>query len=280
VDGVSTTFKTVQIEPGTVIADRYEVVKRIGSGGMGMVFKVLDRHLSDEVLALKLLQPHLVEEETVFRRFLNEVRVARSLTHPNIVRIHDIGTAKEGFPYISMEFVEGVSLRDRILNSANRLSFSEALGILYQILNGVAYAHEKGVIHRDLKPANVLIGGNDAVKLVDFGTARIVGLDNSITQTGQSVGTPDYMSPEQIVGENIGSASDIYALGIIAYELIARQRPYVADTAVAVAFKHMSEPVPSLKEIEPSTPQWYDALITKAMAKSIEDRSKYRVFLS
>lgn len=196
----------LHFEPGAVIAGRYVVQGKLGLGGMGLVLKVIDRDLNDELVALKLLHAHLYEDETVFRRFRNELLVARSLSHPNIVRLHDIGRAPEGFSYISMEFVDGVSLRE-VVNSAVDdhgnpcgLAFEKAMGIFLQMLSGVAYAHAKDVIHRDLKPANVLMSKSGEVKLADFGTARILGMDTSLTQTGQSLGTPDYMSPEQIRG--------------------------------------------------------------------------------
>lgn len=274
----------MQVEPGSVIAGRYEVVKRIGAGGMGMVFKAIDRELNNAVVALKLLLPHLASDEQIFKRFLNEVLVARALSHPNIVRLHDIGKADGGHYYISMELVDGYSLKERITVedetvstattqfSFKPLTFYEAVQILFDISSGVSYAHSKGVLHRDLKPGNVLISKKGEVKLADFGTARIVGMDTSLTQTGQVIGTPDYMSPEQIRGEALDSACDIYSLGIIGYELVTGNRPYVADSAVAIAFKHLSEPLPPFVGKQKNIPGWYRALIEKATAKDRKQR--------
>jgi len=270
----------LDLKPGKLIAGRFEICGRIGSGGMGMVYRAIDRELEDDV-ALKLLHPHLAQDETVFRRFRNEVLVARSLSHPNIVRTHDIGKTDDGYSYISMELVKGVSLKEYLVNRTGShqeggeyslLPFKEAASIYSQILSGINYAHAKGVIHRDLKPANVMIDRNGEVKLADFGTARILGMDTSITRTGQLIGTPDYMAPEQIRGEKLDQSCDIYSLGIIAYELVTGARPFAADTAVAVAFKHLNEPMPQVSELAPESPAWFQQLVDKAAAKSRDDR--------
>ncbi len=264
-------------EPGTVIAGRYEIHERLGAGGVGMVYRALDRDL-DEMIALKLLLPHLAQDENVFRRFRNEVLVARALSHPNIVRTHDMGRAEAGYSYISMEFVDGVSLKDKLVRRTESgevqpsLSFEEALAILYQVISGVSYAHGRGVIHRDLKPANVLISKAGEVKLADFGTARIMGMDTTLTQTGQVIGTPDYMSPEQIRGEQLDPSCDIYALGIMAYELVTGQRPFMAESAVAVAFKHLNDPIPNFASAERGIPLWFQEVVAKATAKKKSDR--------
>ena len=275
-DSVRTSIP--DLEPGVVIAGRYEIRKRIGTGGMGIVFQALDRELNDDVIALKLLHPHLAQDETVYRRFRNEVLVARSLTHPNIVRTHDMGRAEAGYSYISMEFVDGESLKELVHPEGRDdeegpiLNFVDSAAILYQIFAGVSYAHGKGVIHRDLKPANVLISSSKEVKLADFGTARILGMDTSITRTGQVVGTPDYMSPEQIRGEKLDTSCDIYSLGIISYELVTGTRPFVGETPVAVAFKHLNEALPKFDYKKYGVPDWYVEMVNRATAKKKEDR--------
>ena len=264
-----------ELQPGMFIAGRYKIAQRLGSGGMGIVFKAVDQELDDTV-AIKLLHPHLAQDETVYRRFRNEVLVARALTHPNIVRTHDMGRADGGYSYISMEFVGGKSLRELLQKEEKDFDrgfqIDQALEILFHILSGVAYAHGKDIIHRDLKPANVLVNDDGEVKLADFGTARILGMETSITRMGQVVGTPDYMSPEQIRGEELTPHCDIYSLGIIAYELVTAQRPFVADTPVAVAFKHLNEAIPEIDASNISIPDWYSSLISIATAKKIEDR--------
>ncbi len=269
------------LAPGSVLAGRFEIQERVGSGGMGLVYRAIDRELNDEV-ALKLLHEHLQQDESIFRRFRNEVLVARSLSHPNIVRTHDIGTIQNGPSYISMEFVRGKSLREFLEDrsaaaetiKAGQIEgdFEEALPVLIQILAGISYAHGKGVIHRDLKPANVIISDVGEVKLADFGTARIIGMDTSITRTGQVVGTPDYMSPEQIRGEKLDPRSDIYSLGIIAYELIVGAKAFTADSPVAVAFKHLNDPIPETLMQIPGVPSWYDEVGRKATAKDKDER--------
>lgn len=268
-EGKTLTF--INIQPGTLIARRYDVQERIGQGGMGIVYRCVDRDLNNDVVALKLLQPHLAQDEKVFARFRNEVLVARSLSHPNIVRIHDIGKAEEGYPYISMEFVEGASLAD-ILEKNKPFPFDEAVSILYRVALGVGYAHGRGIVHRDLKPANVMISKSGEIKLADFGMARIAGHSTSLTQTGQAIGTPDYMAPEQIKGEGVDSACDIYALGIISYELVTGVKPFQADSSVAVAYKHLSEPIPDPRAKIESLPEWYVEMLRTAAAKDKADR--------
>jgi len=276
-DAEAKTITGLNFEPGSIIAHRYEICERLGAGGVGMVYRAIDRDL-DEVIALKLLLPHLAQDENVYRRFRNEVLVARSLSHPNIVRTHDMGRAEGGYSYISMEYVNGVSLKDKLVTKSPTgellpvLGFEEALSILYQVISGVAYAHGKGVIHRDLKPANVMISKAGEVKLADFGTARIMGMDTTLTQTGQVIGTPDYMSPEQIRGEQLDPSCDIYALGIMAFELVTGQRPFTAESSVAVAFKHLNDPLPSFSAPGRSVPLWFEEVVRKAAAKKKSDR--------
>lgn len=270
------------VEVGAIIAGRYEVLEEIGSGGMGIVMRCRD-HTLDDIVALKVLHPHLGKDETIFKRFRNELLVARTLTHPNIVRLHDITLAEQGFYCISMEYVDGKSLKETIMAAQAALpasggslreflSLQECIRMFVQVLLGVSYAHEKGVIHRDLKPANVLISKKGEAKLADFGTARIVGSDTSLTQAGQMIGTPDFMAPEQIRGEALDEACDIYALGLIAYELAVGTKPFEADSAVALAYKHLSEPIPSMSCEENGIPDWYEFLVRKACAKEKKER--------
>lgn len=262
------------LESGMIVASRYEIQERLGAGGMGMVYLAKDKDLDGETIALKLLLPHLALDETAFRRFRNEVLVARTLTHPNIVRTHDIGKTEVGYSYISMEYVDGISLKDKLFTTTAQavLSFEEAIKILFQIINGISYAHGKGIIHRDLKPANVLIDSHGEVKLADFGTARFVNIDTALTQTGQMMGTPDYMSPEQIKGEELTPACDIYALGIMSYELVMGRKPFTADSAVALAFKHVNDPLPKFANPAKGIPKWFEDFVLKATAKKLEDR--------
>ncbi|MCB0324893.1 MAG: serine/threonine protein kinase [Bdellovibrionales bacterium] len=254
----------VDISPGEVLAERYEVVSRLGEGGMGVVFHAVDRQLDNQPLAIKVLHPRYTQDPEVFTRFRNEVLVSRNLAHPNIVRIYDFGQTPDKLCYISMEYVQGSSLNDRI-EASRGLCCQDAISILRQIVDGVSYAHRQGVVHRDLKPANIMITKDDTVKLADFGTARVVKADTTLTQTGKIIGTPGYISPEQIRGERGSATSDIYALGIIAYELVTGRLPYQADSFVELAMKQLSEPIPSLPP-ELGIPAWYEALVHRCAA--------------
>jgi len=267
-----------QVAPGRLIAERYRVCETIGTGGMGVVLRVQDSELGDEELALKILKPHLLEDEIAFKRFLNEVRVARSLTHDNIVRIYDIGRSVEGMSYISMELVSGKSLKQvigqhvSIETGTYSLAPRRAAEILLQVMRGVSFAHKKGVVHRDLKPANVLIQENGEVKIVDFGTARVQGAETNLTMTGVSVGTPDYMCPEQIKGEEAGESGDIYSLGIMAFELFTGRRPFEANSQIAVSYKHVHEPLPVPSSVRSDLPNGVDEFLLKATHKDPDQR--------
>ena len=254
---------------GDLVANRYLVKKPLGIGGMGVVFEVEDSELNHEVVALKVIHSHLASNETIYKRIRNEVLVARSLTHPNIVRTHDIGRIEVStgkiISYITMELIRGDTLKERKLN----LDFNKAVEVLYKVASGVAYAHQKGIIHRDLKPANVIISDGGDVKLADFGMARLQHIDTSLTGTGQMIGTPDYMSPEQIKGESLDTRCDVYALGIMGYELVAGICPFKADNPVALAYKHLNDDLPDLGDKAPS---WFKEVLKKATAKNREER--------
>ncbi len=259
------------VSPGTLIAGRYEVLSLLGSGGMGQVYRVVDRELHGETVALKLLHPQLSQDPSIFERFRNEVALARSLAHPNIVRTFDLGKAPEGYYYLTMEYVEGKSLKE-FIEQSGALPVQKASQILLQILDAVSYAHEKGIIHRDLKPANVIYFESGEVKLVDFGTARLLKSKLELTPTGHIIGTPYYMSPEQIRGEEVDVRTDLYALGIIGYELAMGKRPFESDNYIAAAFKQLNEEFPSMSGGRRSVPAWYEAAVRKAAAKLKADR--------
>lgn len=281
-DLTSESLQFADVQPGAKIADRYQVVSRIAAGGMGIVFKVIDLALDGEIVALKLLNPHLSQDKIAFKRFLNEVLVARSLSHPNIVRTHDIGKTQQGASYISMEYVDGETLATQLdkyydefqneKRSHPGYAFEQALYVLLSVIKGVSYAHAQGIIHRDLKPANILFTKKNEVKVADFGTARIVGANTGLTQDGSIMGTPDYMSPEQISGEELDVRCDIYALGIIAYELVTGDKPFPGENLVQVAYQHVNEPIPSFEAALYDVPQWYQEMVRKAAAKRREDR--------
>ncbi len=260
-------------EAGSLIAGRYEVVSSIGSGGMGWVLHVIDRTLDNKSVALKLLYPHLVKDEKTFARFRNELLVTRDLAHPNIVRMYDLGCTETGQYFISLEFVHGSSLKELLLgNSRKGLPFPDAVRVLHDITQGVAYAHSRGIVHRDLKPDNVLVSTLGEVKIVDFGIARSLWQGNGLTKTGGAVGTPYYMAPEQIQGEAADLRADIYALGIMAYELVVGTRPFDDDCFFKLATMHMSEPMPLHKLDEFGVAPWFKEIVERATAKNPDDR--------
>lgn len=260
-------------DTGMLLAGRYEVVRTVGSGAMGWVLHVIDRSLGNRSIALKLLYPHLVQDKTSFARFQNEVLVSRELNHPNIVQIYDLGSTESGLQFITMEYVHGTSLKDLIYNgSASGLPIADAVKILYEVTEGVAHAHSKGVVHRDLKPDNILVSNLGEVKIVDFGIARSLWQENGLTKTGGAVGTPYYMAPEQIKGEGADHRADIYSLGIIAFELVAGTRPFDDESFYSLAHKHFTEPLPDLEALVPTVPHWYAEVVAQCTAKDKEQR--------
>lgn len=262
------------IEEGTRIADRYVVTGRLGAGGMGVVLKVADSKLHDEEVALKLLNPvHTGADPTTLKRMVNEVVVARSLTHPNIVRIHDIGETEQGCTYITMEYVKGQPLDELVKSRGNTgLPMATTIKFLSEILEGVAYAHKRGIIHRDIKPANILLTDEGEIKIVDFGLARSSGTDMSLTKTGEAVGTPAFMAPEQFRGAGIDQRADVYALGIMAYQLATGNLPFNCETFFDMALKHMNSPLPNFAQESGNVPAWFEEIVQKAAAKKPEDR--------
>lgn len=258
---------------GALISARYEVVQPLGSGGMGSVVKAIDRALDNEAVALKFLYPHLVRDQVVFARFRNEVLVARKLSHPNVVRIYDFGRSEQGYYFISMEWIDGDSLRSRLHDrSKESLGFPEMLRILRDVARAVAHAHHHGIIHRDLKPDNILINDRGDVKVTDFGLARTLTVEKGLTETGNAVGTPQYMSPEQIRGETLDVRCDIYAFGILAYELVVGQPPFNEDTWFDLASRHLREPLPSFATKENGIPVWFEEFVQKCAEKRRENR--------
>lgn len=261
------------LTPGSLIAGRYEVVRTLGSGGMGSVLQVIDRSLDNETIALKLLYPHLARDKTSFARFRNEVLVARRLSHPNIVRLYDFGHAGNGYYFISMEFVSGGSLGQMIYKDRRGpVPFLECLRILRDIAAGIGHAHSMGVVHRDLKPDNILLTERVDVKITDFGLARTLYIDKGFTDTGEAVGTPYYMAPEQLRGDRIDGRADIYALGIIAYEMLVGRRPFFDESYLNLAAKHINEPIPDFVTKENKLPLWIQDFVQMAAAKKPDQR--------
>jgi tetratricopeptide (TPR) repeat protein/uncharacterized RDD family membrane protein YckC len=232
--------------PGEVIAGRYELVNLIGSGGMGKVYKAVDR-LSGAQVALKLITPERLQNPEALKRFSQEATAAARLSHPNIVNLREFAQDSAGLSYLVMDYIEGITLQE-LLQNESAVSPDRALKILEQVCAGLKQAHERGIVHRDLKPANIILerssDGRDHVKILDFGIAGIQGETGSahvpLTETGKMLGTPWYMSPEQCFGQPADCRTDIYQLGCLFYELLAGGKPFEGSTAFDIMFKHVT----------------------------------------
>ncbi|MEO6325107.1 MAG: protein kinase, partial [Thermoanaerobaculia bacterium] len=223
---------------GQLFSNRYEVLSTLGKGGMGAVYRALDRELDEEV-ALKVLTPEAFEEGTLAVQTLKqEIRLARKITHPNVVRTHDLGES-EGTRFLTMEYVPGTTLRE-VVDRKGSLALAPGLQIAKQLCRGLAAVHEAGIIHRDIKPHNIMVLPNGVVKLMDFGIARVADSDEVVTPGGQTVGTPYYMSPEQARGENLDVRSDLYSVGVVLYEIFTGVRPIEGKTSLDVMRGHVT----------------------------------------
>ncbi len=245
-----------------VLSLRYDLLDKLGSGGMGIVYKARDRE-TGEVLALKVLKSTLTDDPALMERFRNELRLARRITHHNVCRIFDFNRVDDS-AFISMEFVDGNSLRE-LLNRPGRLEVPQVLDIARQICAGLGEAHIQGIVHRDLKPENVMLDRLGCVKLMDFGIAR--SLDTRSTATGSFLGTPAYMAPEQAEGKPIDRRSDIYALGLVLYEMFTGHAAFSGDTPLAVALKQIRETPPSPRNLQPGLPAQVEFVILKCLCK-------------
>ena len=253
-----------------VIANRYEVVQHIGQGGMADVFRGVDTILNREV-AIKILRADLSTDAVSILRFEREAQAATALAHPNIVEIYDVGDYK-GHHYIVMEYVPGRTLK-QVIRARGPLLKEEAVDIMKQLTSAVAEAHGRGIIHRDIKPQNVIVKADGSVKILDFGIATAKG-SMQLTQANNVMGSVHYLAPELAKGEQASAQSDIYALGIVLYEMLAGDVPFKADQAVQVALRHMRDPMPSLREANPTVPQSIENIVTRATAK--DPKKRYR----
>ncbi len=253
---------------GETIAGRYRLEGVLGRGGMSSVYWAHDSVLERDV-AVKVLHEQLSGDPDHVERFRREARAIASLSHPNIVTVVDRGQVDDS-EFIVFELVRGLNLKD-FLGGRTDLPVAQALGLALQAARGLAFAHERGVVHRDVKPQNVLVNDEGVAKVTDFGIARS-SVEDGLTQTGTILGTSDYLSPEQAVGQHVDERTDQYSLGVLLYELLTGSPPYVAETPVAVAMKHVHDPVPSVREKRPDVSLRVDALIQRAMAKNPDDR--------
>ncbi len=259
---------TRRLKIGTVYAGRYEILEELGRGGMGEVYKVKDKTL-DENMALKVLKPEIAADKDMLKRFKNELKFARKIAHRNVCKMYDL-SEEEGTPHITMEYVKGEDLKSYI-RKKGKLQEEEVIALAKQVCEGLAEAHEIGVVHRDLKPQNIMIDEKNNAKVMDFGIARSTEAPG-VTQSGVMIGTPDYMSPEQAEGEEADQRSDIYALGVIMYEMVTGSVPFKGDTAFSVALKHKTKLPSDPRKLNPDISEKLSRLILICMEKQSERR--------
>ena len=258
------------MEIGQIIKERYEIIKLLGEGGMSYVYKAIDKQLQREV-AIKTLKPTYVEQEKFVERFKREAQTAANLNHPNIVQIFDWGIGEE--PFFVMEYIEGNTLTDIIANKRT-ISMSDILFIGAQVSSGLQAAHTKGLVHRDIKPGNIMITPEGKVKVTDFGIVSLQNEESDITKTGSILGTASYISPEQAQGKPVSKESDLYSLGTVLYELITGRPPFIGDTPIATATKHITDKPEKLSSYRSDVSKGIENAIQKLLHKYPKDRYK------
>ena len=249
---------------------RYEILGELGQGAMGVVYRARDP-LIDRVVAIKTINLGLAldEKEEYEGRFYQEAKAAGRLSHPNIVTIYDVGR-NDDVAYIAMEFLEGRELRD-IMNDGGLLPVQQVLDIVAQVASGLAYAHEFGIVHRDVKPSNIMVVRDGHVKITDFGIARMAS-SAVRTQTGMVLGSPKYMSPEQVMGKFTDQRSDIFSLGVMLYEMLTGQAPFVGDNVNAIMYQTLNTIPAPPNTLNSAVPQMVNFIVAKALTKGLEDR--------
>src|SRR4051812_25872385 len=256
-----------EVAEGTVVDGRYRVRQRIGSGGMADVYLADDSQLGREV-ALKMLHRRFSRDREFVERFRREASAAAGLQHPNVVSVFDRGEF-DGTYYIAMEYLPGRTLKEIIRDEAP-IDQQRAIALTIQILQAAGFAHRRGVIHRDFKPHNVIVGPDDRLKVTDFGIARAGA--SEMTETGSIMGTAQYLSPEQAQGQRVGTASDLYSIGVILYELLAGRVPFSGESAVSIALKHVSEVPPRVRDLRPDVHPRLEQAVGRALLKDPAQR--------
>ncbi|HEX3129126.1 MAG TPA: protein kinase [Thermoanaerobaculia bacterium] len=256
-----------RIFPGQRLAGRYDILGRLGRGGMGQVYKAHDLEL-DETVAIKTLISPADDGGPEQGRLLREVQICRRISHPNVVRVYDVGRFPGGL-FVTMEYLNGQSL-DRMIDPEQPMPLAQIRGILSEVAEGLREAHGLGIIHRDLKPANVMVTPS-RIKILDFGIARL-GTDPRMTQAGFVLGSPSYMSPDQLQGMDLDGRSDLYSLGILAYTLLAGREPFESPEPTVLALKHLQEAVPDVRGFRQDTPDAWVAFLDRLLAKNRDDR--------
>ncbi len=248
---------------GSIFGERYQIIELLGRGGMGRVYRALDTKTGEEV-AIKLIRPDIADDPRTRERFVNEIKLAHRVSHRNIGKMYHLGVDR-GLHFITLEYVPGEDLKSFIRRS-RRLDIGTVVAIAKQVCSGLSEAHDAGIIHRDLKPGNIMIDKEGNAKILDFGIARAVGT-RGVTAEGSVIGTPEYMSPEQVEGGESDRRSDIYSFGVILFEMVTGRLPFDAETPFAVAFKHQSERPPRPEGLNPQTPAGLSAVILKCLEK-------------
>ena len=257
-----------ELTTGSMFAGRYQIIEQLGKGGMGHVYRVLDKRLNEEI-ALKLIKPEIASDKKTVERFSNELKIARKIGHKNVARMFDLNE-EQGTHFITMEYVRGEDLK-RLIRKMGQFSSSQVIPIAKQICEGLTEAHRLGVVHRDLKPQNIMVDEDGNTRIMDFGIARSRE-SKDLTGTGVIIGTPKYVSPEQVEGKGIDQRSDIYSLGIILYEMVTGRVPFEGGTALSIAHKHKYEAPIEPKQINPQIPVDLNRLILKCLEKDKQKR--------
>ena len=259
----------LSFSPGENFGDRYQIIEEIGQGGMGRVFKAKDLELGT-VVALKMIKPQFSAEPDIVARFKRELILAREILHEHVIRIHDLGEIN-GIKYISMNYIQGNTLKE-ILQTTGKLTIEKTLDIIKQVCSALIAAHNKGIIHRDLKPQNIMIDKSGKAYVLDFGIARSLHLDGEASEDGIVLGTPDFMSPEQIKGEKAAVTTDIYSLGVILYEMVTGKLPFTGKDFKELLFKHLNEIPESPSKLNPQLPLNLERIVLKCMEKKKKNR--------
>ena len=260
---------------GELIDGRYQLLRQVANGGMATIYEALDTRL-DRKVAVKIMHAHLAQDEAFVSRFIREAKAAAALTHPNIVAVQDQGWNQSGVPavFLVMEFIEGHTLRE-YLNERGRFEVKDAINYLTPILSALAAAHALGIVHRDIKPENILISKDGRIKIADFGLARGELIGSTMTaESSVILGSVSYLSPEQVQRGIADSRSDVYAAGIVAYEMFTGEKPFSGDSPIQIAYMHVNEAIPRLRSKRKEIPQGLDELIASATAKNPDDRPR------
>ena len=259
---------TEELTTGSTFAERYQIVTELGKGGMGKVYRVIDKEINEEI-ALKLIKPEIASDKKTIERFSNELKMARKIAHRNVCKMYYLGEEK-GTRYITMEYVPGEDIKSMI-RMTGQLSVGTTVNIAKQVCDGLAEAHRLSVVHRDLKPSNIMIDKDGNARIMDFGIARSLKA-KGITGAGVMIGTPEYMSPEQVEGKDVDQRSDIYSLGVILYEMVTGRVPFEGDTPFTIGVKHKSEEPKDPKELNAQIPEDLSRVILRCMEKDKDKR--------